>query len=72
MNKQQNFRDMQAPRNNWKAVFTSFLFYFFSIIWVASLVLWLIFIMKGMIAEMWVANAGFWVGWVGHILVKKD
>jgi hypothetical protein len=64
MNTEQNFQNSTEASND---VFLGF----FSILWVVALVLWVTFVIKGMITEMCIANAFMWIGVFGRSWSKN-
>jgi hypothetical protein len=51
--------------NNANTLLGEVLTIFFAVLWILAFVAWIVFVCKGMILEMWVANAFMWIGVIG-------
>lgn len=71
MNTEQNFQNSTEASNDGNTVLAAVFLGFFSILWVVALVLWVTFVIKGMITEMWIANAFMWIGVFGRSWSKN-
>lgn len=71
MNAEQNFQNSTEASNDGNTVCAAVFLGFFSILWVVALVLWVTFVIKGMITEMWIANAFMWIGVFGRSWSKN-
>lgn len=67
----QNFQNSTEASNDGNTVLAAVFLGFFSILWVVALVLWVTFVIKGMITEMLIANAFMWIGVFGRSWSKN-
>lgn len=71
MNTEQNFKNSTEARNDGNTVLAAVFLGFFTILWIVALILWITFVVKGMITEMWIANAFMWIGVFGRSWSKN-
>lgn len=71
MNTEQNFKNSTEARNDGNTVLAAVFLGFFTILWIVALILWITFVVKGMITEMWIANAFMWTGVFGRSWSKN-
>ena len=71
MNTEQNFKNSTEARNDGNTVLAAVCLGFFTILWIVALILWITFVVKGMITEMWIANAFMWIGVFGSSWSKN-
>lgn len=67
----QKFQNSTEASNDGNTVLAAVFLGFFSILWVVALVLWVTFVIKGMITEMLIANAFMWIGVFGRSWSKN-
>ena len=65
MNTEQNFQNNTEASNDGNTVLATVFLGFFTILWIVALILWITFVVKGMITEMWIANVFMWIGVFG-------
>lgn len=71
MNTEQKFQNSTEARNDGNTVLAAVFLSFFTILWIVALILWITFVVKGMITEMWIANAFMWIGVFGRMWSKN-
>ena len=71
MNTEQNFNSSTESRNDGNTVLAAVFLGFFTILWVVALILWITFVVKDMVTEMWIANAFMWIGVFGRSWSKN-
>ena len=69
--KEQNFNSSTESRNDGNTVLAAVFLGFFTILWVVALILWITFVVKDMVTEMWIANAFMWIGVFGRSWSKN-
>ncbi|MDP2058860.1 MAG: hypothetical protein U1C58_06125 [Flavobacteriaceae bacterium] len=65
MNKIEKFQNSTEARNDGNTILAAVFSGFFSILWIVVLALWITFLTKGKMTEMWIANAFMWIGVFG-------